>query len=291
METYWQLKIKVDEKYREIISALLFENFLPDGVVIDEEEYKDLEKISSSSFMSAFFSAPPDKSQVDEVIKNAISGEFSFETELLELKNQDWSEEWKKNWQPARISDRVVICPTWREYEANEGEIIINLDPGSAFGTGTHPTTQLCILAMEKYIKPNWELADIGCGSGILAIAGVKLGAKSAVAIDNDELVIPVAKDNATLNNVDDKIKFFTAEAQDLKGKTYDFVCANILHNVLAEIMSDLKALLKQGGKMVLSGILDEKEAVVTEALKRENLSLTERLKKDNWVALVVGKE
>lgn len=276
------------EDLRDVISQLLFENFSCEGVVIEEETFKELKRTGRAEGMRAFFSAMPTLDLVKQVISENLAVPLELSYKLIPIEEKDWSEEWKKGWMPSKISEKIVICPTWREYEPKNGEIIVNLDPGMAFGTGEHATTRLCVLAMEKYMPANAELADVGCGSGILAICGIKLGAKNAVAVDNDETVIPVARDNATLNNVDDKIKFFTATSSNLIGKTYDFVCANILHNVLNEIMGELKKLLKPGAKLALSGILDEKENVVLAAIERENLKLIERRVIGHWVGLVV---
>lgn len=276
------------EDVKDVVSMVLFENFPCEGVVLAEETFKELKRTGKSIGLRAFFSSPPNLAEIKQVISENVAQSIELGYELTPIEDKDWSEEWKKGWMPSKISDKIVICPTWREYVPNDGEIIVNLDPGMAFGTGAHATTQLCVLAMEKYMPANAELADIGCGSGILAICGIKLGAKNAVAVDNDETVIPVAMDNATLNNVEDKIKFFTATSSNLIGKTYDFVCANILHNVLDEIMDELKKLLKPDAKLALSGILDEKEHIVLAAIERENLKLVERTVIGHWVGLVV---
>lgn len=276
------------EDTRDIISQILFEYFPCEGVVLAEETFKEFKRISKSDKIKAFFSQLPNLDDVKKTILENISDTIDINLSVSQIEEKDWSEEWKKQWQPTKISQKIVICPTWREYNAKDKEIVINLNPGMAFGTGTHATTQLCVRAMEEFMPKNAELADIGCGSGILAICGIKLGAKKAVAIDNDPITIPIAIDNATLNNVDDKIKFFTATSNALLGNTYDFICANILHNVLDEIMGELKQLLKPNGQLVLSGILDEKKQIVLNAIERENLKLEKTLTEGNWVGLIV---
>ena len=217
----------------------------------------------------------------------------SWSIDAKKVVNQDWSKKWKEHWRPTRASEHVVICPSWEDYALKKDEILIHLDPGSAFGTGTHATTQLCIQAIEKYMKPGDFVADIGTGSGILAIAALKCGASRAVGIDNDPLVIDVAMDNAQVNNVLNKIELKHETADELlktHSEEFDFVAANILHNVLAEIMGDLKALMKNGAYMVLSGILDEKKQVVFEAIEAHGLHTVETLKQENWIAIVVQK-
>lgn len=280
------------ESIKDVVAAILFEKFPGEceGVVLEEETFKEFKRTGKSSCVKAFFSKLPDLDEIKREVSENIAADLDFTLKLTHVEEKDWSEEWKKHWEPSKISNKIVICPTWRTYEPNEDEIVVKLDPGAAFGTGAHATTQLCIQAIEKFMPENAEVADVGCGSGILAICSLKLGAKSAVGVDNDELVIPVAIDNSTLNGVDGAVKFFAGTSKDLLGKTYDFICANILHNVLNEIMGELKQLMKSNGKMVLSGILDEKEHVVLAAIEREGLKLTERLTIGNWVGLVVEK-
>ena len=164
---------------------------------------------------------------------------------------------------------------------------MIRLEPGCAFGTGTHQTTQLCMKAIEKYMQKDAKVADIGMGSGILAICAKKFGASYAYGCDNDETVIDVAKENAIKNNAECSFELNTADKVNEK---FDFVLANILHNVLAEIMGDLKNIMNDNAIMVLSGILDEKKPVVLDAIKKYNLHLIEEVHQDQWVALIVRK-
>lgn len=212
-------------------------------------------------------------------------GSWDFTIEKIE--NQDWSKKWKENWDVTPVTDRITIVPSWIEYNSKPDEITIALDPGSAFGTGTHPTTQLCMVATEKYMNSGAKIADIGTGSGILAICASKLGAQSVYGCDNDELVIETAIQNAKMNNVDAVFEHKTADQLTEK---FDFITANILHHVLAEIMGDLKALMAQDAKLVLSGIMDEKKQVVLDAIKAHDLKLIEELTQDIWVGLVVSK-
>ena len=319
MSNYWQVSIKINQEVNEqatnnniasnspfgdyddtaqpfgevedvkdVISQLLFEFFPCEGVVLEEETFIELKRTGRADCIRAFLSNYVSPKEIKNLLVENIIDDLDLDVSIVQIEDKDWSEEWKKGWMPTKISDRIVIRPTWREYVPNENEIVVDLDPGMAFGTGTHATTQLCVCAMEKYMKEHSILADVGCGSGILAICGVKLGAKSAVAVDNDETVIPVAIDNAKLNSVDD-IEFFVGSSKDMLGKTYDFVCANILHNVLDVIMCELKQLLNPDGKMVLSGILDEKEHIVQNAIQRENLKVVDRLVQGHWVAIIVS--
>ncbi len=296
MSSYYELQIKINPDIEEIVSDICFENLPCEGVVLAEEEYKDLEMISTTEGTLRVFLT--EKADVEHIIKEqrellksrGLSDEElgSWEFSYAEKENEDWSKKWKEKWDVTHVSDRITVVPDWIEYAPQRSdEVIIKLEPGCAFGTGTHSTTQLCMKAIEKYMPDNADIADIGMGSGILAICAKKSGAKYAYGCDNDETVIDVAKENALKNNVECVFELNTA---DKITKQFDFVLANILHNVLAEIMGDLKAIMKDEAYMVLSGILDEKKYVVLDAIQKHNLELVEEMHQNQWVALVVKK-
>lgn len=296
MNSYYELQIKINPDMEDIISAICFENLPCEGVVLAEETYKDLEMISTTEGTLRVFLT--EKADVEKILneQRAILKSRGFSDEELgswefsyvEKENEDWSKKWKEKWDVTHVTERITVVPDWIEYTPKfDNEVIIKLEPGCAFGTGTHSTTQLCMKAIEKYMPQNAEVADIGMGSGILAICAKKFGAKSAYGCDNDETVIDVAKENAQKNNVECEFELNTA---DKLSTQFDFVLANILHNVLAEIMGDLKAIMKDGAYLVLSGILDEKKPVVLEAIKKHNLELIEEMHQNQWVALVVKK-
>ncbi len=303
MKDYFEVSVTINPSAIELVTEIFFERFECEGVVQAEEKYKDLELIETTNNIAKGYIkleedefSPAEIQKIFDYAKEELKEEGFTDEELGEWKisakkviNQDWSQKWKEHWKPTKASEHVIICPSWEECERKKDDILITLDPGSAFGTGTHATTQLCIQAIEKYLKKGDEVADIGTGSGILAITAIKFGAAHAIAIDNDPLVIDVAKDNAQMNNVFNKIDFMHATA-DMLIEQYDFVCANILHNVLAEIMSDLKNIMKPNAHMVLSGILDEKKDIVLEAVKKQNLNVVEILHQEQWVAIVVQK-
>ena len=231
----------------------------------------------------------------------------SWEYRLEEKENEDWSKKWKEKWDVTHVTDSITVVPDWLKYEAKrKDEIIIRLEPGCAFGTGTHQTTQLCMKAMEKYLKRGMTVADIGMGSGILSICAIKMGAQSAYGCDIDETVIDVAKENAVKNGIniwDYPLPksmlsvegncngcYFELGTADKINHKFDFVMANILHNVLYDIMGDLKNLLNENGILSLSGILDEKKQVVLDAINREHLTIIEEIHQDQWVGFVVKK-
>ena len=290
MNNYFELRISINPEIEDIVSDICFTNFECEGVVTAEETYKDLE-MTVKVFLTELNSNPVEVLKMErELLKDrGFTDEElgSWEITLDEKENQDWSKKWKEKWTVTHVTDRVAIVPSWIEYTPKENEITINIDPGCAFGTGTHQTTQLCMKALEKYLSAGDKVADIGTGSGILAIYAMKLGAGSAFGCDNDETVIDVCRKNAQINNVKCDFELTTADKMTEK---YDFVCANILHNVLAEIMGDLKNIMNDNAKMSLSGILDEKKPVVLEAIEREGLKIIDTISQDQWISFVVQK-
>lgn len=311
MDNYFELKISINPEIEEIVSDIFFSNFDCEGVVLAEEDWKDLEMTSTTRgtlrvFLTELNSNPIEVLKTErELLKSrGFSDEElgSWEITLDEKENQDWSKKWKEKWTVTHVTDKIAVVPSWLKYVPKEGEITITLDPGCAFGTGTHQTTQLCMKAIEKYFQKGDSMADIGTGSGILAILAKKFGASSVYGCDNDETVIDVCYENAQKNGLQASAPFagevaqgganvyFELNTADKLNEKYDFVCANILHNVLAEIMGDLKNILKPTGKLVLSGILDEKKPVVLDAIQKENLNIIETIHQDQWIAFVVTK-
>ncbi|MBR1943184.1 50S ribosomal protein L11 methyltransferase [bacterium] len=296
MNNYFELKLKINPETEDIISDILFDVFDCEGVVTVEETYKDLEMVDTTEgTIKAFIRGEkPDCEKILKEQKELLKSRGMTEEELgswdftlEEKENQDWSKKWKEKWDVTHVTENISVVPTWIEYTPKPEEIIIKLDPGCAFGTGTHQTTQLCMKALEKYFKNGQSMADIGMGTGILSILAKKLGASNVYGCDNDETVIDVAKENAELNG---EICTFELGTADKIKEKYDFVCANILHNVLFDIMGDLKNIMKDNAMMSLSGILQEKAPVVLEAIERENLKIIEEIQQNQWTSFVVKK-
>ena len=293
---YTELQIRINPQIEDIVSDFCFENLPCEGVVLAEETYKDLEMISTTEGTLKVFLTfePKNLSQLlkdeRELLKSrGLTDEElgSWDFVVSNKPNEDWSKKWKEKWGITRVSDKIVVVPDWLVYNSKSDEVVIRLEPGCAFGTGTHQTTQLCMKAIEKYMPEGAKVADIGTGSGILAICAKKFGASYVYGCDNDDTVIDVAKENALKNNVECKFELNTA---DKVSEKFDFVLANILHNVLAEIMGDLKNIMNDNAILVLSGILDEKKSVVIDAVKKFNLEMIEETHQDQWTALIVRK-
>ena len=308
MNNYYELRISINPEIEDIVSDICFSNFDCEGVVLAEETYKDLVMTATTKgtlrvFLTDLNCNPVEllKTERELLKERGFSDEElgSWEITVDEKENQDWSKKWKEKWTVTHVTDKIAVVPSWLTYEPKEGEIAITLDPGCAFGTGTHQTTQLCMKAIEKYLKKGDKVADIGTGSGILSICAMKFGAKSAYGCDIDDTVIDVCRENAKINGIDvdypqgegnpAPVKFELNTADKITEK-FDFVCANILHNVLAEIMGDLKNIMKDDAKMSLSGILDEKKPIVLEAIEREGLKIIDTISQDQWISFVVTK-
>jgi ribosomal protein L11 methyltransferase len=210
-----------------------------------------------------------------------------------EVVETDWSIEWKKNYHPFRIGKRLMIVPSWIDWEAAPGDVILRLDPGMAFGTGMHPTTQLCLEALEERIIPDAGMIDLGCGSGILSIAGLLLGAGRAEGWDIDPEAVRVARENAVLNGVEARFDARPGTLEDMlrEKRTAPVVAANILAGVLQSMLrASLADTVGRGGCLILSGILMEQSAAVEAAIAESGLHLEEKKTREDWVALIAEK-
>ncbi len=209
------------------------------------------------------------------------------EVTTTEVYEKDWAESWKKYYKPKKIGEKIVVKPTWEEYEEKSGEIIVELDPGMAFGTGTHETTTMCIRALEKYTKPNSTIFDIGCGSGILSIAAAKLGGKRVVGVDLDELPVKVSKENVKLNKVSDVVEIRRGNLLDVVDEKADIIVSNIIAEVIVTLSSDIVPYLKGDSIFISSGIIIEKVDMVVNALLKEGFKVLEISKMNGWACIV----
>ena len=201
--------------------------------------------------------------------------------------DEDWAHAWKAYFWPQKISRRLVVKPTWREYTPAADEMVIELDPGMAFGTGTHPTTALCAAMIETYLKAGDRFLDVGTGSGILMIAAALMGAARVCGIDKDETAVEIAAANLTLNSIDPhRFEVKTANLIDETSGTYDIIAANILTGVILELINDIGRVLGPGGIFICSGIMEKNQDQVTEALLNEGFDILETAVKEEWVAI-----
>lgn len=225
-------------------------------------------------------------------------GEVRYE--LKTVNEDDWANAWKQYFKPLRVSDRLTIKPTWEAYEpASEDEKIIELDPGMAFGTGTHPTTSLCLRALESVIKGGEEVIDVGTGSGILAIGAVQLGAKHVLALDLDPVAVSSARENTHLNRLEDRITIKESDLLSVLNASdptlgiqlpVKLVVANILAEIILLFIDDVYKALEPGGIYIASGIWKNKEEVVENALKAAGFDIAETCRDEDWLAFVARK-
>jgi ribosomal protein L11 methyltransferase len=229
------------------------------------------------------------RSHIERILRDIRKDYSVSKARTRELGREDWAEQWKKDYEIRKVGRRIVIVPSWKTYIPKRNEIPVTMDPGMAFGTGLHPTTRLCLIALEKYLKTGQRVLDVGTGSGILAIAAVKLGAQSVEALDIEGAAIDAAKRNAVENGVADRIKLHLGTLKELGAKIppADLVLVNILAYTIIRMLPDLKEKLRPGGLIITSGILAEFRHDVEAALKQEGFEVIEALQEEDWVSLV----
>jgi ribosomal protein L11 methyltransferase len=206
---------------------------------------------------------------------------------LRYVDDADWANEWKKHFQPLEIGRRLVVKPSWATYNGDPGRVIVELDPGMAFGTGNHPTTRLCLLALEDCVEPGCVVADIGTGSGILALAAARLGASIVHATDIDSLPRRIARENVERSGLQNVICVHDMEAFDAAARDCDLVVANIIADTIIELAPAVSHRLKPGGVFISSGIVEEKLPDVLAALERSGFHIMEIREEEIWRAVV----
>lgn len=214
-----------------------------------------------------------------------------FTIGITEVDEEDWANSWKQYFHPVKISKRFTIVPTWEEYTPVESdELIIELDPGMAFGTGTHPTTVLCLQALEKYLRADQTVVDVGTGSGVLAIGAALLGAKHITALDLDEVAVRAAQENVAYNHADDRIAVMKGNLLDSIEEPPDMIIANILADVIMSFSKDAYQLVKPGGLFITSGIIGAKRDEVRNDLIAQGFAIVETVLMEDWVAIIAQK-
>ncbi len=283
--------------------AEVFARYCPEGVVLDNVTRYDAEKHEHipTGMMRVAAYLPQD----DELESKKRSLEEALwymgrivplpAPEFISIEDQDWMTVWKQNYQPLRVGKSWLILPAWLELPEGETRRVVRIDPAMAFGTGTHPSTQLCLLAIEDTIRPGQPVIDLGCGSGILSIAALKAGASQALAVDIDEQAVIATHANARINAIDEKVEAVQGSLADILTGKYSLqqaplVLANILAPVLIRLFDEgLADLIAPGGKLVLAGILENQAEDVLAAARAHSLNLIAKYQQEDWVGLVVA--
>lgn len=305
-----EIKIRTNPKHEEIVSSILYDIGVKGLEIEDPRDV--LEKIEDPSWdflepeellekydletiiIKAYISENENLEEMIYEIKNNIeilpkeeNGESFGQIEFDEVFEKDWENNWKKFYKTARIGKNIVIKPSWEKYEKRHNDIVIELDPGMAFGTGTHETTSLCLEQIEKNSENRETFLDIGCGSGILSILAAKIGFKEVVGVDIDELAIKVSNENAKINEVLDIVDFRKGDLLDVINKKYDMVVANILAEVIILLNKDIKRCLKDNGIFISSGIILDKLDLVKMSLNQAGLEILEIITKGEWACII----
>ncbi|MEL3961749.1 50S ribosomal protein L11 methyltransferase [Lysinibacillus endophyticus] len=310
--TWTELSILTTNEAVEAISNILHEAGAS-GVVIEDSTELGKERVdqfgeiyalnpndypTSGVVVKAYLPASSFLAETVEEIKLAIANLSNFDINIgennfttTEVNEEDWATAWKQYYHPVKISERFTIVPTWEDYTpVNTDELMIELDPGMAFGTGTHPTTVMCLQALEKVVKPDDVVVDVGTGSGVLAIAAAMLGAKKVHALDLDEVAVKSARENIELNKVQHIAEVFHGNLLETVSEPADVVVANILAEIIMTFTDDAFSIVKPGGLYVTSGIIGAKKEDVKSALINSGFVIEEVLMMEDWVAIIARR-
>lgn len=304
----WQeIQVIAHREAQEAISYLLMAAGSQGVSVADTADYITLEdrfgeiypEVLQSDMVTitGYYPESEEADQLVSTLSNQIAALEGFGIELGEMRltskrlsEEDWSENWKRYYEPARITHDLTIVPSWTDYKATSQEKVIRLDPGMAFGTGTHPTTKMSLFALEQVLRGQETVIDVGTGSGVLAIASCLLGAKEVLALDVDEVATRVAKDNIALNK---QATAITVSEGDLLSEVTTkarVIVANILADILVRLPKDAYRLLEEDGYLIVSGIIADKWDMVERAFSKEGLYLETHMIQDKWHAAVFKK-
>ena len=306
-----EVSIQTTHEATEII-AEIFRDLGASGVVIEDPELVN-DYITSGKWDYTDIPIATETEVVTEKAYLPVNGELdgrlkSFELELAalkergvsiapgiittcELQDEDWSDTWKQYFHVEKPGERIVIKPTWESYEAKECELVVELDPGAAFGTGTHATTSMCIKELEQLVKPGMTVFDVGTGSGILSIISAKLGAKDIQAVDYDDSVIKIVEENLAQNNVQDIVSVAQSDLmQNVHGKA-NLVIANIIADIIIRLFDQLDEHLEEDGTLLTSGIIEDRIDDVIDAADAHGYQVVKRLENKGWACITFKRK
>ncbi|MDY6903718.1 MAG: 50S ribosomal protein L11 methyltransferase [Thermodesulfobacteriota bacterium] len=294
METavYYSTDAAFGEMARELVCDLFYTLGL--GGVITED-FPARNDVIRGCVKGYFYSDPTGVKKLAYLKKKADQltdqGGVSCEIKCSEVDDEDWANAWKDHFHITRIGTRLIIKPSWQSYEPARDDIVIELDPGMAFGTGTHPTTSLCLEMIEKYVRKGHRVLDVGTGSGILMIAAKKCGAASVWGVDNDPVAVTVARENLLLNQVDEAdFRIISGDlVRDVDGR-FNVVVANILSNVIIDLIPALNDIMTEDAVFISSGIIEEKADAVRAVLETQGFRILEIVREDAWVCMAADR-
>ena len=308
MEDNKWIQIKVTSKTENLDSITAVMSMVSNGLQI--EDYSDLEErildgvygdlIDESVLnadktvvsVSAYVSADKPVTDHTAFIKERLNQLGVDATiDLISLCEEDWADSWKQYYKPIKIGEKLVVVPMWEKYNAENGEVIVKMDPGMAFGTGTHETTRLCATLLEKYVDNNSIMLDVGCGSGILAICASKLGAKECYAYDIDPVAVKVAKENVKDNDVTNIECGVSDLLKGVKEGKYDVITANIVADIIIRLLPDIGKLMHEKTTLVISGIIDERCEDVYKSINENDFSIVDEIHENGWCAISLIKK
>ncbi|MCC0631406.1 50S ribosomal protein L11 methyltransferase [Clostridioides sp. ZZV15-6388] len=310
MNNWIEVTIKTTTEAVEAITNILYEQGAGGAVIEDPKDFLfqkknelDWDYVEEEVFkkneeedvlIKTYVSEEKNVMEFVEIIKQKVLGLRDFGIDIGEgsvsldqVNEADWANAWKAYYKPTKVGQRVVVKPTWEDYDMQEGDLIIELDPGMAFGTGTHETTSMCIRELEKYVNKDSKVFDIGCGSGILAIAAAKLGAKEVVAVDLDEVAVKVAKENVLENKVEENVSVMHGNLTDVIKDKADIIVANIIADIIKILAKDVQNFMKEDAIFISSGIILDKVEEVKESLIENGFEIVEVQKLGEWSAIV----
>ena len=251
--------------------------------LIDEEL---LQKDRSKAFVHIYISPEENPLEAVAFLQERLSSE-GIQNEIVtnQCRNEDWENNWKQYFHPIPVGQKLLIRPTWEDEYDPMGRTVLNIEPGLAFGTGTHETTRLCLETLEKYITPDTEVLDVGCGSGILSIASLLLGAKSATGVDIDALAVKTAEENGEANGLHEpRLRFLQGNLTDKVSGKYDVVVANIVADIIILFCKDVAKFMKDDAVFITSGIIDTREQDVIDAFEKYGFTVKARHTEKGWV-------
>ena len=251
--------------------------------LIDEDL---LQKDRSKALVHIYISPEENPAEAVAFLRERYTAEgIENEIYLDSCVEEDWINNWKQYFKPIPVGQKLLIRPTWEEVQDSGGRTVLDLDPGLAFGTGTHETTRLCMELLEQYVQPGMNVLDVGCGSGILSVAALLLGANKAVGVDIDELAVKTAVENAEINHVEERFTGICGNLTDQVTGTYDIVVANIVADVIIMLTKDVEQFMKPDTVYLMSGIIDTREQDVLAAVE-QHFTIIDRKEEKGWVAL-----